>query len=305
MQKQLTVVQLLNTSHLQVTWFECYSKEMSIISALLILSDTRTYTPLGRDLCFVHEYITSAHNSVWYTFYAWEISVAWLTGTLRLFQKPIVHGMMFELIFLFPLRKVLSHRMFIQRHKTVRKHKRNKYISLAHKRKYIFERSPLGIKAMFWEKELLVTRAQEMPGPEGPAVGPATRGRCGHSHCQTLAKRDLDREEGILPSFASPAPALLLVNSSWGSHFHIWKQKNSTILRRSLAKKKKNPGNVKMSIILMGNKTQLQLIWCSCQDIAKVLTLSVWLKPFLPTRLYVSRWQWNCETSSRTRSWAK
>ena len=149
---------------------------------------------------------------------------------------------MFELIFLFPLRTVLSHRMFIQRCKTVRKHKSNKYISLAHKRKQIFERLPLGIKAIFWEKLLSVTRAQEMPGPEGPTVGPATRGRCGHSHCQTLdkAKRDLDKEEGILPSFTSPAPGLLLVNSSWESHFQIWKQKNSTILRRSLAKKKKS-----------------------------------------------------------------
>lgn len=117
-----------------------------------------------------------------------------------------------------------------------------------------------------------------MPGPEGPIVGPATRGQCGHSHCQTLdkAKRDLDREEGILPSFTSPAPGLLLVNSSWESHFQIWKQKNSTILRRSLAKKKKNPGKVvKMSIILIGNKTQLQPIQCSCQDIVKVLTLKM------------------------------
>ena len=128
---------------------------------------------------------------------------------------------------------------------------------------------------MFWEKELSVTKTQEMPDPEGPAVGPATRGRCGHSHCQTLdkAKKDLGRAEGILPSFTSPAPGLLLVNSSWKSHFQIWKQKHVTILRRSLAKKKKNPGKVvKMSIILMGNKTQLQPIRCSCQDIAKMLT---------------------------------
>ena len=29
---QLTIEQLLNTSRLQVTWFECYSKEKSIIA---------------------------------------------------------------------------------------------------------------------------------------------------------------------------------------------------------------------------------------------------------------------------------
>ena len=132
---QLTIVQLLNTSCLQVTWFESYSKEKYIISALLILSDTKTYTPSGRGLCFVHECITSPHNSVWYTFCAWEISVGWLTGTLSLFQKPEVNATMFELIFLYPLRKVLSHRMFIQRCKTIRKHRRNIYIfPLAHKR---------------------------------------------------------------------------------------------------------------------------------------------------------------------------
>ena len=43
-----------------------------------------------------------------------------------------------------------------------------------------------------------------------------------------------------------------------------------------LGKEKKNPGKVvKMSIILMGNKMQLQPIRCSCQDIVKVLTLKV------------------------------
>ena len=67
---QLTIVQLLNTSRLQVTWFESYCKEKYIVSALLIISGTRTYTPSGRGLCFVHECITSAHSSVWYTFCA-------------------------------------------------------------------------------------------------------------------------------------------------------------------------------------------------------------------------------------------
>ena len=93
----------------------------------------------------------------------------------------------------------------------------------------------------------------------GSLMGSATRGQCRHICCQTLdkAKRDLDREEGILPSFTSPT------SSHAVGKFLMWvslpKVKTEKQHRyEEVLGKEKNPGKVvKMSVILMGIKMQL------------------------------------------------